>query len=625
MNRPPDGSYADTHHERRGSYPNRTAAKPQTACAKGTAVTATIDFERDRRASQRRALTGAGLWTVFIAALTLIFVFPVTMIVIGAFRDGLPTDDVPFSIGGLVEAFQDPETWSTMWNSIILVVVCGTIAVAGGGLFAWIAANTNVPGRKLLTPLMAVNLFVPPLFHTLGWIMLGNPQNGLLNQFGRMLGMTEPLLNIQTWGGLILLMSLGYMPFAYLLMLGAFKNRDQSLDEAAAISGAGAVRTFFTITLPSVGPAITGAAILIAVLVFQAFDSPQLIGRQANIFVFSTQIYRYVRDQAPADYTKAFALSLVLIVLVLALFAAQRWLLRGRSFTTLTGKTSRREPQELGPVRWVFTALVAVFLLLNLVLPLFAMILGSLQPIFGVMSTGLTFDNYVQMLTDPVFSSSLGLTAWLAVIGGFGSIAIALLTTYVTARRTGFIRSYTSFAVWIPWALPGIVLALAYMFAVLYVPAFRSLYGSAFLMTLVLIVATIPVSSRIAEGALAQLSPELEEAGRTSGAGSWRVLVTIVLRLIIPSFLSGWFLSALFISGNLAVPMLLAPPGLQPVSLTAYQEFLLGNMSQGAALFMIILIAAMVVLAIAALSMKLGARLRHGTAAPHAPLTRITP
>jgi iron(III) transport system permease protein len=589
------------------------------------AVTATIDFERDRRASQRRAFTGAGLWTAFIAALTLIFVFPVTMIVIGAFRDGLPTDDVPFSINGLVEAFQDPETWSTMWNSVILVIVCGTIAVAGGGLFAWIAANTNVPGRKLLTPLMAVNLFVPPLFHTLGWIMLGNPQNGLLNQFGRTLGMTEPLLNIQSWGGLILLMSLGYMPFAYLLMLGAFKNRDQSLDEAAAISGAGAVRTFFTITLPSVGPAITGAAILIAVLVFQAFDSPQLIGRQANIFVFSTQIYRYVRDQAPADYTKAFALSLVLIVLVLALFLAQRWLLRGRSFTTLTGKTSRREPQELGPVRWVFAALVWVFVLLNLVLPLFAMILGSLQPIFGVMSTGLTFDNYVQMLTDPVFSSSLGLTAWLAVIGGFGSIAIALLTAYVTARRTGFIRSYTSFAVWIPWALPGIVLALAYMFAVLYVPAFRSLYGSAFLMTLVLIVATIPVSSRIAEGALAQLSPELEEAGRTSGAGSWRVLVTIVLRLIIPSFLSGWFLSALFISGNLAVPMLLAPPGLQPVSLTAYQEFLLGNMSQGAALFMIILIAAMAVLAIAALSMKLGTRLKSGPAAPHAPLTRITP
>ncbi|GAA5199071.1 iron ABC transporter permease [Microbacterium jejuense] len=589
-------------------------------------MAATIDFERDRRASLRRSVTGAGGWTIFAAALTLVFVFPVTMIVIGAFRDGLPSDNLPFTLDGLIAAFQDEETWTTMWNSVVLVLVCGTISVAGGGLFAWIAANTNVPGRRLLTPLMAINLFVPPLFHTLGWIMLGNPQNGLLNQWARMLGATGPFMNIQTWGGLILLMSLGYMPFAYFLLLGAFKNRDQSLDEAAAISGAGAVRTFFTITLPSVGPAITGAAILVAVLVFQAFDSPQLIGRQAGIFVFSTQIYHYVRDQAPAEYTKAFALSLVLIVLVLLLFLAQRWMLRGRSFTTLTGKTSRREPQELGPVRWVLAALVLLFLLLNLVLPLFAMILGSLQPIFGVMSTGLTFDNYAQMLTDQEFSSSLALTAWLAVIGGFGSIAVALLTAYVTARRSGFIRSYTSFAVWVPWALPGIVLALAYMFAVLYVPAFRSMYGSAFLMTLVLVVATIPVSSRIAEGALAQLSPELEEAARTSGAGSVRVLLSIVLRLVIPSFLAGWFLSALFISGNLAVPMLLAPPGLQPVSLTAFQQFLLGNMSQGAALFMIILVAAMSVLGLAALAMKFGPRLRgRSTRATTVPLTRIAP
>ncbi|WP_157182719.1 ABC transporter permease [Sciscionella marina] len=581
-------------------------------------------FELDRRASMRRSVTGGALKTTLLAGLTLIFVYPVAMIVLGAFRDGLPSDNRPLTFGGLLAAFESPETWRTLWNSVVLVVVCGTIAVVGGGLFAWIAANTNVPGRRLLTPIMVINLFVPPLFHTLGWVMLGNAQNGLLNQLGRAFGMSGPLMNIQGWGGLILLTSLGYMPFAYLLLLGAFKNRDQSLDEAAAISGAGTVRTFFTVTLPSVGPAITGAGLLIAVLVFQSFDGPQVIGRQAGIFVFSTEIYRYVRDEAPAEYTKAFALSLVLILLVLLLFLAQRWLLRGRSFTTLTGKTSRRDPQELGPVRWVLSALIAVVVLLNFLLPLFAMILGSLQPIFGVTSTGLTLDNYATMLTDPRFSSSLALTAWLAVIGGFGSISVALLTTYVTARRKGFIGGYTSFAVWIPWALPGVVLGLAYMFAVLYIPAFRALYGSAFLMTLVLIVATIPVSSRIAEGALAQLSPELEEAGRISGAGAGRVLLTIVLRLVIPSFLAGWFLSALFISGNLAVPMLLAPPGLEPVSLTAFQQFLDGDMAKGAALFMIILIAAFAVLALAALSVKLGGRILGRTERFANPLSRIT-
>lgn len=602
--------------------PERPASNTQTACVKGLAVTAT-DFERDRRASLRRSITSRGLWAVFVAVLALVFIYPVSMIIIGTFRDGLPTSDAPFTLQGFINAFASEMTWDTLLHSTILVVVCGTIAVAGGAMFAWVGANTNVPGRKWLTPLMVINLFIPPLFHTMGWLMLGNKQNGLLNQLGQMIGLPEGFINIQSWPGLIMLLSLGYMPFAYLLMLGAFKNRDQSLDEAAAISGASTLRTFFTITLPSVGPAITGAALLIAVLVFQAFDSPQMIGRQAGIYVFSTQIYRYIRDSVPAEYTRAFALALILIVLVLILFLLQRAMLRGRSFTTLTGKTSRREPQELGPVRWVFAVLIAIFMLLNLILPLIAMIIGSMQKIYGVMSLGLSLDNYAAILADPKLSGTLVTTAQLAILGGFGSMAVALLTTYVVARRGGFLKSYTSFAVWIPWALPGLVLALAYMFAILYVPAFRPLYGTATLMTIVLVVATIPVSSRIAEGALAQLSPELEEAGAISGANRLRVLVSIVLRLVLPSFFAGWFLAALFIVGNLAVPLLLAPPKVTPVAMAAYELFLSGEMSTGAALFMIILLAATVVVIVGAVCLKVVSTLQARAGRSRTSLTHI--
>ncbi len=581
-----------------------------------------MDFERDRRASLRRSITGGALWSAFVLALALVFVYPVSMIIIGTFRDGLPTQAAPLTLQGFLDAFTSEMTWETLLHSTILVVVCGAIAVAGGAMFAWVGANTNVPGRRWLTPLMVINLFIPPLFHTMGWLMLGNKQNGLLNQLAQLVGLPEGFINIQSWPGLIMLLSLGYMPFAYLLMLGAFKNRDQALDEAAAISGAGTLRTFFTITIPSVGPAITGAALLIAVLVFQSFDSPQMIGRQAGIHVFSTQIYRYIRDSVPAEYTRAFALALILIVLVLVLFLLQRALLRGRSFTTLTGKTSRREPQELGPVRWVFAVLIWIFMLLNLILPLAAMIIGSMQKIYGVMSLGLSLDNYVAILDDPKLSATLTTTAQLALLGGFGSMAVALLTTYVVARRGGFLKAYTSFAVWIPWALPGLVLALAYMFAILYIPAFRPLYGTSALMTIVLIVATIPVSSRIAEGALAQLSPELEEAGAISGANRMRVLVSIVLRLVLPSFFAGWFLAALFIIGNLAVPLLLAPPKVTPVAMAAYELFLSGEMSTGAALFMIILLAATVVVVAGAVIMKAVSALqarrgRSGTSLSH--------
>lgn len=567
------------------------------------------DFDADRASTLVRRVASRALWTAFILALGFVFVLPVSMIVIGAFRDGLPSQNMPFTLDGLLAAFTAEETWTTFLNSLILVVVCGTISTTVGGFFAWISANTNVPFRRWLTPLMVINLFVPPLFYTFGWIMLGNAQNGLINQFAQLLGFEGSIIDIQSWGGLFLTMSLGFVPFAYLLMQGAFLNRDQSLDEAASISGAGTLRTFVTVTVPSVAPAITGAATLIMVLVFQAFEGPQLLGRQDGIYVFSTQIYHYIRDETPSKYTAAFALSLVVIALVVVLFLLQRWVLRGRTFTTLTGKTSRREPQQFGPIRWLFTGAIVAFLLLNLVLPLSAVLLGSLQPIFGVWGR-LSFDNYVRVLSDPLLSSSLSLTAWISIVGGFISMAVAILTAYVVLRRRGFLKSFTSFAVWIPWALPGIVLALAYLFTVLTVPGMGRLYGTSFLMTAVLVIATIPLCSRVAEGALAQLAPELEEAGRMSGAGASRVLVTIVLRLIIPSFVAGWFLAALFISGNLAIPTLLAPPGVQPVSQTAFQLFLLGDLASGAALFMIILAAAVAVVAVGAASLAVGRRLQ---------------
>jgi iron(III) transport system permease protein len=524
------------------------------------------EFRTDRIRSITRSSLGIALWVVFCGVLAVVFVYPVFMVVFGAVHgDALPSWTEPLDFTGFVATFTSAATFKTLGNSLILVVACGSVATILGALFAWIGANTNVPLRRMLTPAMVIMLFLPPLFYTFGWEMLANVQNGLFNQILHSWGLPRGVLNIETWAGLIFTLSLGFTPFTYMLMIGAFANRDQALDEAAQISGSGVFRTFFTVTIPSVGPAIVGAATLVFILIFQAFDSPQILGRPAGITVFSTEIYHDVQGVVPGAYSTAFSLALVMIAIVVILFVGQRLLLRGRSFTTLTGKSARRGTQQLGRVRGVFTAVIVLFIILNLVLPLGAVILGSLEPIFGVLGA-LTFDNYVQVFTDPRLTSSLVLTVQFAIIGGLIAMAVAVLTSYVVIRRSGFLRGFTSFALWIPWAVPGVVTALCV---------------------------------RLSEGALVQLSPELEQAGRVAGAGAARVFFTIVLRLLVPSFLAGWFLSALFITGNLSVPILLAPPGFEPVSIAAFHLFLDGNTAAGAALFVVILAGAAVVLAVA--------------------------
>lgn len=553
------------------------------------------------RATSRRTHGFGGKlgWTIFVIALGAIFIYPVLMLFFGALNDGLPGSSTKgWSADAFVASWTSPETYVTLMNSVIIAVAGTVIAVLIGALFAWVSTSTNVPGRKALTPIMVLSLLLPPLFYGFGWIMLANQQTGLLNDvWQHWFGLPGTPFNVEGWAGLILLAGLGFSPFTYLLLVGAFQNRDQSLDEASRISGASMTQTMFKVTLPSIAPALTGVIALTIVLNLQSFDVPQLLGRPANIFVFSTEIYRRIYDFSPSDYGSAYSLSIMILLLIVILFIGQRLVLGKRNYSTLSGKGFRREPQQLGGARWVLTAAIAVYAVVNLILPGGAVLLGSLEPVFGVFSH-LSFANYVSVFQDPALMSSLRLTAMLAVVGGLIAMCVALVTAYVVLRRRGFLRTYTSFAVWMPWAMPGIVLALAYLWIVLSTPGLSDLYGTQWLMLIVLVIATIPLVSRIAEGALAQISPELEEAARISGAGPTRVLVGIVLRLVIASFGAGWFLSALFISGNLAVPAMLASPVAKPVASTAYELFANGETSEAAALFLIILAVAFVLLAV---------------------------
>jgi iron(III) transport system permease protein len=63
----------------------------------------------------------------------------------------------------------------------------------------------------------------------------------------------------------------------------------------------------------------------------------------------------------------------------------------------------------------------------------------------------------------------------------------------------------------------------------------------------------------------------------------------IVLPLIMPSFLSGWFVVAIVMSGNLAIPILLSSSSSPTVPLLVYQLYTQGQTARAAALFVIVL------------------------------------
>lgn len=543
----------------------------------------------------RRRMPSTGPFTTargmlpLLAVCAFLFAVPIAMLVVGAFRNAPPGLPAQWSVDAFVRTYTDPVSYSTLLNSVLLSGGGTVAATVVALLLAFLVTRTNTPLRGLITTAMVLVVALPPLFYAISWGMLGNSRIGLLNTTWRGLTGTEGVLfDANSWAGLLLVAMVKGAAFAYLLLLGPFRAIDRSLEEAAQVSGAGRLRTLLGIDLVVLAPAITGVVILNFVIGLESFDVPLFLGTPAGIAVFSTQIYGQITNSTPADYGGASALSLLLVVVVLGLVALQWKVLGRRSYTTVSGKGYRTEVWDIGAWRWLGTAFVVGYLLLAIVLPMLQLVLGSLQPFFGgdgVYSTA----NYEALLEDRQTVIALRTTLVVALVGGLLAMALALLIVYAMAHHESRLRRVLDLLTWLPWAVPGVVLSLGMAWTYVSIPGLRNLYGSIVVVLTGLVVAAVPIATRAVQPAVGQITRELEEASRVSGAPPMRMLVGIVLPLIMPSFVAGWFVVAIVISGNLAIPILLSSAQNPTVPLLVYELYTQGQTSRAAALFVIVL------------------------------------
>ena len=113
--------------------------------------------------------------------------------------------------------------------------------------------------------------------------------------------------------------------------------------------------------------------------------------------------------------------------------------------------------------------------------------------------------------------------------------------------------------VFIPHAIPGIVIALALLMAYLSPPLkYLGLYGSLSILVMALMVAYLPFSTRLMNSAIMQVHKELEQAAYVSGASTIRTLFTITLPLVFPAFIAGWVWVAVHALRSFSIPLMLA-------------------------------------------------------------------
>jgi iron(III) transport system permease protein len=525
------------------------------------------------------------LVVVFVVALGFLVCYPLAMLLIGSFA---PPRGVHarFSLDGYRTALFDEDARNAIVTTIWLALVRATLATSLAIFLAWAITRTNIPGRRLFHNLLILNVFLPLLPQVVAWSLLLSPKSGIVNVWLRsVLGIDSGSgpLNLYSYGGIIFLGALGWAGFLYLLLSPAFQAVDTALEEAARMSGASSLRTTLRVTVPILLPAVLGCFSLAFVRMVESFEIELLLGTPAHIYVFTTQIYYYINQNQLPDYPAAIALSMVLIVLTLVVIAVQSKLLGRRSYVTVTGKSYRRSPVDLGPGKWVVLTGLVLFFLLHLAGPLVILVLGSLQRTTNnIQWSAFTLDHWRILGSTDVWQS-LKNTLIVGVVASTAGMLVVALCSYIILRTKFALRSTLNVFTWVPYMVPGFVLSVGFLWAVLKgIPLPFTLYGTLALLMIAFVVRLLPFGARLMNGTMVQLSQELEESARTLGASWLQSMRRVILPILSPPLAIGWLLCMITVIRDLSTIILLYGPNSKMLAVTFYSYWSSGAIEDAA-------------------------------------------
>jgi iron(III) transport system permease protein len=390
-------------------------------------------------------------------------------------------------------------------------------------------------------------------------------------------------------------------PVAFLLMVAAFRAMDPSLEESAAMSGAGRGTVLWRITLPLLRPAMVSSALLMFVQSLESFEVPGLLGLQNGIYVFTSRIY-FVLRAYPVDYGSAGAYAIGLLVIAAAGVLLSSWLQRSsRNYQTVTGKAFRPRPVELGRARPFVGGAVILYFLFTVLLPVAVLVYASLLKFYAAPSrkalSTMTLDNYRQVLHMPLAFTALKNSLLLGVGAATLVMVLTAVVSWVVLRTRARGRRLLDMLAFTPIVIPGLVLGLALSFVYLRVPL--PIYGTLLILLIAYCTRYLPYGMRYSSAAMAQMSPELEESAAVSGASWFQTFRRILLPLMSSGILAGWVYILVVSFRELSSTILLYSPGKEVLSVLIWEQFENGQFTTLAALGVCMVLILMLLVSIA--------------------------
>lgn len=213
--------------------------------------------------------------------------------------------------------------WQSLYNTLYYAILAVPIGLFIGLLLA-LAMNRNVKEISIYRAALYLPSILPVFALSLVYILLVNPQYGVISYITTFLGLPQINLLSQPDSAKIVIVSLSQFAAGgtALIFLAGMRGIPQTLYDAARIDGAGRFHSFFRITLPLISPLILYYLLTSLTGALQIFDPAFIItsggpnnGTLFYIFYLYNTAFRY----AQLGYASALSLVLFFVGIVLSI------------------------------------------------------------------------------------------------------------------------------------------------------------------------------------------------------------------------------------------------------------------------------------------------------------------
>lgn len=475
-----------------------------------------------------------------VAAIAALFIAPFLYLLVRNFGSSDGFFDRAFSSDALAALFR----------SVRLGLTVALCAVILGVACAWIVTRSDIPGRGLWRILLPLPLVVPSFVGAFVFLA-AFARGGLFESLLGLVGLGQ-VGTVRGFLGSTIVLILFTYPYVYLPVAARLSNLSPAIEESARLLGASPMRSFRTVVLPQLRPAIFSGGLFVFLYSISDFGV-------VNLMRYET-LTRSIYANRIFNRELSLALSLELAVLAIGVVLLERRI-SGRFSAAPAARGGKALRLALGRSRVPSTAVVIATVLLSLGVPIAVLFFWAWR---GVASgAGFALVDGVGSLTGPLLASTLaGLVAAAVAVG------VTLPVAYLSERFRSHLSGSADTLIVAGFAIPGLALALSLVYASVNSGGLLvRLYQTFPLLIAAYVLHFGAHGLRASQVALGALPVRINDAAKMLGARRWQRLWRVDLPVMRPDLVAGGGLVLLSVMKELPASLLLAPAGFQTLAM----------------------------------------------------------